>query len=293
MPFTNPPPPVQSITIPTGATTGPRIVIGNTIPPELVAYGASVIPVITFTSVVLYYTTTTDYYWQAVGFIGASPAEFTGIFESVGGVYVITLIKTANAATLTESVGPLGGVRQHELSYIDTSLIVSGFSTNNSFMLVGGVGSGATKPRVCAARDFAAGALTVQTTISAAFVTIPGAPTISSRFPNAYVDSLIACTMHMTAFGTVAGDKIEIGLTFTSPLMTTFTVTVASLSFNPINTHLQLSGVAYCTTAQKSTYAVPQPFTVTPVWRRAAGTGTISCNTDDRISFEVKEVTPA
>lgn len=60
MPFKNPP---DSLTLPSDATTGPRIVLGTEIPPEIVSYDVQR----TWGAVVLWYFNDTEYYFIGTG----------------------------------------------------------------------------------------------------------------------------------------------------------------------------------------------------------------------------------
>lgn len=66
MPFKNP---QNSLTLPDGATTGPRIVLGTDIPAALqAAYGASLV----ISAAIVEYYSTSDFYFEALGIDGSS-----------------------------------------------------------------------------------------------------------------------------------------------------------------------------------------------------------------------------
>jgi hypothetical protein len=76
-----------SITIPTGATTGARIVIGSDIPPELLTWAAG--NGATISAVILEYWSTTDYQFIAVGQIAATPEVWRGFYTVANGVFIL------------------------------------------------------------------------------------------------------------------------------------------------------------------------------------------------------------
>lgn len=100
MAFSNP---QNSITIPEGATTGPRVVIGNDVPAVLQSWATLNNCIIT--AVVLKYWNTNDFKWEAVGSFVSVPSTFTGTYDTVNGVYVIDRILNLGAGSIQYRVG--------------------------------------------------------------------------------------------------------------------------------------------------------------------------------------------
>jgi len=79
--------PIATLTIPNGATTGPRIVIGNDIPADLTAWAAG-IGGVTINNIFLFYLNNTDYYFMGLGTFTALPCFFEGVSSAARGPYV-------------------------------------------------------------------------------------------------------------------------------------------------------------------------------------------------------------
>jgi hypothetical protein len=88
-----------------GAAPNPRIAIGPAIPAELVAFGVA--NNVTFSQVVLYYTNNTDYRWEATGTFVAVPCYFTGTYDTVNGVFIISRVLNQGAGSIDQSFGSL------------------------------------------------------------------------------------------------------------------------------------------------------------------------------------------
>lgn len=97
------PPLVTSITVPTGATTGPRIVVGTTIPAVLVTWGAA--NTVTFTAVMVFYWNNTDFWFVAVGTFGGQPCRFSGTYDTTNNVYVLDRVLDTGAGAIETRLG--------------------------------------------------------------------------------------------------------------------------------------------------------------------------------------------
>lgn len=80
-----------------GASPNPRIVYGNTIPAELVAWGTPLN--VTFNSLVLYYRNSTDYFFQGIGTFSGIPLYVVGAYNISDGPYIVERILDLGGAS--------------------------------------------------------------------------------------------------------------------------------------------------------------------------------------------------
>lgn len=102
---------VSSFTIPTGATTGPRIVMGDDIPPELVTWANA-------NNIVLkacqrFYWNDTDYEFKAVGSLNVppfitNPCTLRGTYDTTNGAYILEEIENVGAGKIHQTLGAAG-----------------------------------------------------------------------------------------------------------------------------------------------------------------------------------------
>jgi hypothetical protein len=115
-------------------------------------------------------------------------------------------------------------------------------------------------------------------TSSAVYANLLG--TSSFAFVKQDAASRLKVTIHAGAFVSVAGTRpmygVQIGGT---------DYDVVSQTINTINAHTNISGFSYLTGVAAGAY------TVQGRWRRAAGAGSITRNTEDWLSISVKELT--
>lgn len=280
MPFQNPDF-TRSITIPTGATTGGRIVIGSNIPPELVAFGN--IAGITFTSVILYYFTTTNYYWQGVGSIlPNTPIEMSGTYDTVNGVYILQYVNPT-AGAITQQIGSTYSTIQQQQDVVRVDLNID----NSSTLTIDAV-TGDTFPRVCAAEnDFSILSSVPGTYAGAGFALMSGSPSLA--LVRTYTDTWLRCMINATLYSTVANTQIELGVRISSPSFATQDFAICALQVNVANSHIQMSGLRSIKPVGAPAHAT---CTLQPIWRRAAGAGTLTVDGNDSLSFTAEEVTP-
>lgn len=123
-------------------------------------------------------------------------------------------------------------------------------------------------------QDTTAGA----TTTSATFAAISGlsAATVdkNSDFNGLRID------FHITSFSTAIATVAEFGVQISG-----VDYMVCRMVYNVANSHVQASGTLV-TTAPDAGF----PLTVTPIWRRVSGAGTVTLDTNDLFSMTVSEV---
>jgi hypothetical protein len=115
-------------------------------------------------------------------------------------------------------------------------------------------------------------------TSSAAYANLLG--TSSFAFTKQDAASRLKVTIHAGGFVSVAGTKPMYGV-----LLGATDYDVVSQTINTINAHTNVSGFSYLSGVAAGAY------TVQGRWRRAAGAGSITRNTEDWLSISVKELT--
>lgn len=115
-------------------------------------------------------------------------------------------------------------------------------------------------------------------TTSATYVNMPGPVTIT--LPKSYVDTRVRVDVHVSLFSTVGTTAARVAVGFNSLA----DGDVVNFFFNTANVHTQISGTAIFPFA----FAGSLPLTLR--WRRVLGTGTITQDTNDWISFTAQEV---
>lgn len=126
------------------------------------------------------------------------------------------------------------------------------------------------------------------TTTSGSFAQIPG--TSSASFDKNEPFSRLRVAMTMQATSSATATDLEFGLQIVSDdsNFTTLTVTVGGIPFDVTGTHLSGTGFREVS-AGDVTGNFYGAITVTPVWRRAAGAGTLTHGTRARGSYQVVE----
>lgn len=94
---------ITTLIIPTGAQTGPRIVVGTDIPSVLGTWGAA--NNVTFTAVFLIYWNDTDFFFEATGTFIGQQCVFTGTYDTTNSVYVQDRILDTGAGAIDKRFG--------------------------------------------------------------------------------------------------------------------------------------------------------------------------------------------
>jgi hypothetical protein len=274
MPFTNPTPPAQSITIPTGATTGPRIVIGNTVPPELTAW--AILHGFTINSVILEYYDTTSYKWEAVGTIFGNNTVFTGTYDTTNGVIFYNEYSTVTGFANQFIFGGSG------VNALTDVLIAAGTTLNledgnNSYINLRG--SSLIGPAIVTSSiETFNGATGANTTSSASFVNM-GSVAVSVK--KLYAATRIKIDFEASMFLSIAGTALDYGILFngtdTVIAHSGFTTTERAMFGGTLLLGAGLAAGTYVIQAR---------------WRRTAGTGVLTQNFDDWATLTASEVTP-
>lgn len=136
---------ITSLTIPTGAQTGPRIIVGTDIPTVLTSWGAA--NNVSFTAAWLIYWNNTDFFFEATGTFANQNCVFTGTYDTTNSVYVQDRILDTGAAAIERRFGSyalnsfqeLWTTQQIKMQIGDGSAINDAFSANCDISVLGSV----------------------------------------------------------------------------------------------------------------------------------------------------------
>ena len=121
-------------------------------------------------------------------------------------------------------------------------------------------------------------ALAAGTTTSATYVNLPGNP--SMTLTKTYLQTRIRLDLHVTSFSTLTNTSVRYAININGST----DGDMCQIVINPANTHTQVSGtVIFPFTASGSVPLVAR-------WRRPAGGGTLTTDTNDWLSMTAQEV---
>lgn len=122
-----------------------------------------------------------------------------------------------------------------------------------------------------------------QTSASYGYLADGGGNLFNAAFTKVDDNSRIEVTLHVGCFTTALGTNVRWGVeVFNSGT----TVDIASFFFNQASVHHQMSGSTIISGVPAGTYGVY------PKWRRSAGAGTLTTDSNDWISMIVREIHP-
>lgn len=126
------------------------------------------------------------------------------------------------------------------------------------------------------------------TTTSGTLTAMPGSPAVV--IDKVYDDSLLLVFVAATFYATIANTFGSLGCKVDGPSASGVTSNVGALFFNAANTnmHCQIAGVC----SPGGAGWVAGTYTITAAWGRAAGTGTLTQDTNDWVSLMVEEIAP-
>lgn len=123
----------------------------------------------------------------------------------------------------------------------------------------------------------------VGTTTSATFVGLPGSPLF--MFTKRWTPTRVRIDAHMQAYSTINTTTVVLGCRFNLAGVDT-DVHVVRWYWSEAFVHTSFSGTV------RHAGLVAGTYTITPVWARWSGGGTLSTNADDWLSFSVAEIGP-
>lgn len=126
--------------------------------------------------------------------------------------------------------------------------------------------------------------LGADTTTSATFATLASTP--SFTFTKRWDATRVCVRGDMQAFSTVNSTIVVIGVRFTDADAVVTEFHIVRQYWSTAFIHTGFGGTKYCSGLVAGVY------TVVPLWARWSGTGTITTNTDDWISYSAAEVGP-
>lgn len=257
---------LRTLVLPFGAgPNDPAIVLtsGNMIPPELIAYYAGFGQ--TVVSVEVFRLDATNYDYQALVTGGGVPFMAVGTV-SAGTVHEMwTVFTNAGIGQLGLGSGGAGNVFVAPTSTLSVR-------TGADFLLHGDY------------TEFRAEGInavgTAGTTTSAAYVNLPGNPSISIDKDGDASDDRLRITMTAGGFSSLANTGVQFGVNISGG---TGDVDIALFNYNTANVHASVSATRYVNIGAGS-------FTITGRWKRYVGAGTLSINADDQVAIDAMVV---
>lgn len=263
--------PVNNLTVPTGATTGPRIVFG----PDLPAPLASGTPV--WRAAQVMYLDDTQFEFEAVGMLGVVPIWAKGTYDTVNGILFERSIRLTAIPVYTIGSNTLRLDEQ-----FDNVSVFFGRQLNSRIM-VGDTAANAV-PLV---PEYGAGnwnlAANVGNTASTVYADVPGSPTVF--LTKTYLETGLRFDVHATCFNLTAFSQVRFGVRVQGQAGYDQTFDVCHFPFGNTGIQFQASGTRMAGTGLIPAGAV----SCTMRWRNVAGVGTINQNANDWNSFSVRE----
>lgn len=187
-----------------------------------------------------------------------------------------------NASTIKLRTG--GGVSSSSVISVDTDVLFLNAPTGVH------IGDGSLDPLVTGARGDEAGNWfgpgSANTTTSSSFAAIPNGVAVGLYRPEPF--SRLRVSMSLAATSSATATDCEFGLRVSSDTaeFTTLDIGIGTINFDTTGVHLTATGHRQIT-ADDITGNFFGDITITPIWRRSAGAGTVTHGTRARGSYTV------